>query len=163
MIFKNYIFIILSLIILFYILNNNDIDLFHKKFLKKMKKYLLWFYNEKYIDYKYLHYDSDILTFLYKNRYYKEKSPIIYKDLVIKIIKFFKILNENKYKNYEKNKVLIDLKIEILNLFQSFIFSINTNIDKFNTQNNYLNKLLSKYININNKELNNNIDIHQYY
>jgi len=163
-----YIFIVLSILIYIY-LTNKDIFIeyynnFDYIFINRMKTYLLWFYKQGYKDYKYLHYDANLLEFLYKNRHYEKISDLIYRNLVIKIINYLKLINKLKLdiNNIHNLQNLNDKRIEILNVFHSFIFSIgDEDLTEFNNKNKELESLLNmdykidEIKNINIKELTN--------
>jgi len=106
----------------------------NKYFMEDMKKYLLWFHDEGYKDYKYLHLDANLLIFLYDIRHYEKYAPVIYKDLVIKVIKHLKLKE-----TYGKS----DMEKEIMNIYHSFIFNMRDNLSDFNINNEKLEKLLN--------------------
>jgi|688.fasta_scaffold90299_2 hypothetical protein len=147
---------ILGTIIILYIIMYNKYDSIEEYFnmpmglLKDMKNKLLYFHKEGYKDYKYLHYDANVLVFLYDSRKYEKIAPFIYKDLVIKTIKYMKLINTEIIIDSEKN-ILIT---EILNIFHSFIFNLKDNeLDSFMNENNYFEKILKRSLII--KDLNN--------
>ena len=149
-----YYLIIGSILIYFYLLNKEEFKSYYDytfNFISQMNKYLLWFHKAGYIDYKYLHYDSELLTFLYKNRDYEQISPIIYRNLVIKIIKYLKYLYENRHPDLGRGEehmmqVLQEKSSEILNVFHSFIFSLgDEDLTDFNNLNVQLEQLLNKH------------------
>lgn len=159
------IYILFTIIIYVYLTNKDTIKEYYEyniNFNNRMKEYLLWFYKEKYIDYEYLQYNSEILIFLYLNRHYESISPVIFRNLVIKTIKYLKYLKENNIK--EDNQYLIDKRAELLNIFHSFIFSLGAeDLTDFNKNNMEFEKLLinefkiqSNIYNTSIEELNNN-------
>ena len=108
---------------------------------------------------KFFHYDLDIIQFFYSLRDFERCSPVLFEKMMRKTDEFLSFTEMDSVLTHQVYDIMKDLKKEILNTLQQFIFSIPSHLEnKLFEADRVLTQLLDKYMNKTIKENNEQFD-----